>query len=108
MTFNGEKKRTKAIKRGGQHPEWDEEFRYTLYEDPNDALAPLPNEDGTPPPPPPKKNKTHSYQTAAEKRDRAVEQKKRLLKFRARDSTPKRRKKPKDDGGRNRPSRGRR
>ncbi|KZT72585.1 hypothetical protein DAEQUDRAFT_591562 [Daedalea quercina L-15889] len=57
VTFNGEKKRTKAIKRGGQHPEWDEEFRYTLYEDPNDIPVPPPHEDGTPPPPPPKKNK---------------------------------------------------
>ncbi|TFY69904.1 hypothetical protein EVJ58_g149 [Rhodofomes roseus] len=57
VTFNAEKKRTKAIKRGGQHPEWDEEFRYTLYEDPNDMTAPPPHGDGTPPPPPPKKNK---------------------------------------------------
>ncbi|KAH9938388.1 uncharacterized protein B0H18DRAFT_1091139 [Fomitopsis serialis] len=56
VAFNGEKKRTKAIKRGGQHPEWDEEFRYTLHEDPNDLPAP-PHGDGTPPPPPPKKTK---------------------------------------------------
>ncbi|EKM59662.1 uncharacterized protein PHACADRAFT_170250, partial [Phanerochaete carnosa HHB-10118-sp] len=54
-TFNGEKKRTRAIKRGGQHPEWDEEFRYELWDDDaSEQNAPLgPN--GTPPPPPPKK-----------------------------------------------------
>lgn len=57
VTFNGEKNRTKAIKRGGQHPEWDEEFRYTLCEDPNDTTVALPHGDGTPPPPPPKKSK---------------------------------------------------
>lgn len=57
ITFNGEKKRTKAIKRGGQHPEWDEEFRYTLCEDPNDASTIPLHGDATPPPPPPKKSK---------------------------------------------------
>ncbi|KAI0773948.1 hypothetical protein C8Q74DRAFT_1368473 [Fomes fomentarius] len=35
VIFNGEKRRTKAIKRGGQHPEWDEEIRFELYEDSN-------------------------------------------------------------------------
>ncbi|KAG5351260.1 hypothetical protein C0989_007200 [Termitomyces sp. Mn162] len=45
VTHNGEKRRTKAIKRGGQHPEWDEELRFTLYEDQDPAT----NIDGTPP-----------------------------------------------------------
>ncbi|THH33776.1 hypothetical protein EUX98_g419 [Antrodiella citrinella] len=54
IAFNGEKRRTKAIKRGGQHPEWDEEIRFTLYEDM--SVEPITvNQDGTPPPPPPKK-----------------------------------------------------
>ncbi|KAG6837932.1 hypothetical protein H0H93_008326 [Arthromyces matolae] len=43
VTHNGEKRRTKAIKRGGQHPEWDEELRFTLYED---ESSPNLNEDG--------------------------------------------------------------
>ncbi|KAI0721888.1 hypothetical protein C8T65DRAFT_629555 [Cerioporus squamosus] len=51
--FNGEKRRTKAIKRGGQHPEWDEEIRFELYED-LDELPHVPGAD--PPPPPPKSN----------------------------------------------------
>ncbi|KIP12811.1 hypothetical protein PHLGIDRAFT_27185 [Phlebiopsis gigantea 11061_1 CR5-6] len=56
ITVNGEKRRTKAIKRGGQHPEWDEEIRFTVFEDDTEPSAPLgPN--GTPPPPPPKKEK---------------------------------------------------
>ncbi|KAF5369904.1 hypothetical protein D9758_001235 [Tetrapyrgos nigripes] len=51
VTFNGETKRTKALKRGGQHPEWDEEVRFTIYED----VDPLPaGANGTPPPLPPK------------------------------------------------------
>ncbi|KAJ7638667.1 hypothetical protein FB45DRAFT_408270 [Roridomyces roridus] len=49
VSVNGEKQRTKVIKRGGQHPEWDEELRFTIYEDDG------PNaQDGVPPPPPPK------------------------------------------------------
>ncbi|KAJ7047550.1 hypothetical protein C8F04DRAFT_1226556 [Mycena alexandri] len=52
VAVNGEKQRTKVIKRGGQHPEWDEELRFTLYEDDTEvAINPL---NGTPPPPPPK------------------------------------------------------
>jgi neural Wiskott-Aldrich syndrome protein len=54
LEFNREKRRTKAIKRGGQHPEWDEEIRFTLYEDPGESTAAA--GDGTPPPPPPKKD----------------------------------------------------
>ncbi|KAJ8501441.1 hypothetical protein ONZ51_g604 [Trametes cubensis] len=55
VIFNGEKRRTKAIKRGGQHPEWDEEIRFELYEDTEDIPhIPELNGDGPPPPPPPK------------------------------------------------------
>jgi hypothetical protein len=54
VAFNGERRRTKAIHRGGQHPEWDEEVRFTLVED--DA-GDIPRVEGldNPPPPPPKK-----------------------------------------------------
>ncbi|TBU32129.1 hypothetical protein BD311DRAFT_862948 [Dichomitus squalens] len=54
VVFNGEKRRTKAIKRGGQHPEWDEEIRFELYEDTGDDLPQVPGAE--PPPPPPKSN----------------------------------------------------
>ncbi|KAF4619524.1 hypothetical protein D9613_005481 [Agrocybe pediades] len=57
VTVNGEKRRTKAIKRGGQHPEWDEEIRFTLFEDVDDVLARTAHGNGTPPPPPPKDDK---------------------------------------------------
>lgn len=57
VSVNGEKRRTKAIKRGGQHPEWDEEIRFTLYEDVSDLLDRTARGDGTPPPPPPKDDK---------------------------------------------------
>jgi hypothetical protein len=56
VVYNGEKRRTKAIKRGGQHPEWDEEVRFTLYEDLEDELARISNS-GDAPRPPPKDNK---------------------------------------------------
>ncbi|KAJ7897036.1 hypothetical protein B0H14DRAFT_389248 [Mycena olivaceomarginata] len=52
VSLNGEEQRTKAIKRGGQHPEWDEEIRFKLYEDalmpdgPDGAPSPLPPKDG--------------------------------------------------------------
>lgn len=49
--LNGETRKTKIIKRGGQHPEWDEEIRFTIYED-SDALSA--SDDGSPPPLPPK------------------------------------------------------
>ncbi|EMD40574.1 hypothetical protein CERSUDRAFT_121295, partial [Gelatoporia subvermispora B] len=52
ITHNGEKRRTKAIRRGGQHPEWDEEIRYTIYEDPDEELSRIANGDSPPPPPP--------------------------------------------------------
>jgi len=54
---NGDKRRTKAIKRGGQHPEWDEEIRFTLYEDVGDLLERTAREESTPPPLPPKDTK---------------------------------------------------
>jgi hypothetical protein len=54
VSLNGEKRRTKAVKRGGQHPEWDEEVRFTLFEDVEDVLARTADDAGTPPPPPPK------------------------------------------------------
>ncbi|KAK7695702.1 hypothetical protein QCA50_000338 [Cerrena zonata] len=56
VSLNGEKRRTKAIKRGGQHPEWDEEIRFTLYEGTEPEPVAM-TSDGTPPPPPPKKEK---------------------------------------------------
>jgi Ca2+-dependent lipid-binding protein len=56
VCVNGEKRRTKAIKRGGQHPEWDEEIRFTLLEDDSDALERAAGGNGTPPLPPPKDN----------------------------------------------------
>ncbi|WWD19239.1 hypothetical protein CI109_103697 [Kwoniella shandongensis] len=34
-----EKQRTKPIKRGGQHPEWDEELRFAIFEDVDDVLV---------------------------------------------------------------------
>ncbi|KAH7100450.1 C2 domain-containing protein, partial [Auriculariales sp. MPI-PUGE-AT-0066] len=33
IRVNNETQRTKAINRGGQHPDWDEEFRFTLFGD---------------------------------------------------------------------------
>ncbi|KAH8834082.1 hypothetical protein DL96DRAFT_1694459 [Flagelloscypha sp. PMI_526] len=52
-TVNGEKRKTKAVQRGGQHPTWDEELRFTIFEKPDDES----NGDGsTPPPLPPKDN----------------------------------------------------
>jgi hypothetical protein len=57
VSVNGEKRRTKAIKRGGQHPEWDEEIRFTLFEDVEDELERTSHGDGAPPPPPPKDDK---------------------------------------------------
>ncbi|KAJ7699897.1 hypothetical protein B0H17DRAFT_925810 [Mycena rosella] len=54
VAVNGEKQRTKVVKRGGQHPEWDEEIRFTLYEDHGVVSS---GQDGPPPPPPPKDGK---------------------------------------------------
>ncbi|KAF5393819.1 hypothetical protein D9757_000195 [Collybiopsis confluens] len=55
VTFNGQTRRTKAVKKGGQHPEWDEEIRFQLYEDEEESSQSDPN--GTPPPLPPKNDK---------------------------------------------------
>ncbi|KAF8845688.1 hypothetical protein BDN67DRAFT_993347 [Paxillus ammoniavirescens] len=55
VTLNEDKRRTKVIKRGGQHPEWDEEFRFTIHEDVEAGLVrSVPGSD-IPPPLPPKK-----------------------------------------------------
>ena len=59
VTLNGEKRRTKAIHRGGQHPEWDEEIRFQLKEAAEEEKR---NDDGTPPPPPPKSSKVKSIE----------------------------------------------
>ena len=58
MKLNNENRRTKAVKRGGQHPEWDEEVRFTILEDVEDELARTAGGDDLddlPPPLPPKK-----------------------------------------------------
>ncbi|KAA1466123.1 hypothetical protein DENSPDRAFT_862261 [Dentipellis sp. KUC8613] len=54
VSLNGEKRRTKAIRRGGQHPEWDEEVRFTVFEDltGSDDVLRLDADDAPPPPPP--------------------------------------------------------
>ncbi|EGO01765.1 hypothetical protein SERLA73DRAFT_166282 [Serpula lacrymans var. lacrymans S7.3] len=57
VTLHEEKRRTKAIKRGGQHPEWDEEFRFSIYEDVEDMLARTAQGSDTPPPLPPKNSR---------------------------------------------------
>ncbi|KAG8218383.1 hypothetical protein J3R82DRAFT_4005 [Butyriboletus roseoflavus] len=55
VTLNEEKRRTKVIKRGGQHPEWDDEFRFTILEDADAGLVRSAPGSATPPPLPPKK-----------------------------------------------------
>ncbi|KAG9317208.1 hypothetical protein JVU11DRAFT_1401 [Chiua virens] len=55
VTLNEEKRRTKVIKRGGQHPEWDEEFRFTILEDVEAGLVRSAPGSETPPPLPPKR-----------------------------------------------------
>ena len=54
VTLNDEKQKTKADKRGGQHPEWDQELRFTLFEDIEDGFGCPADGDGSPPPLPPK------------------------------------------------------
>lgn len=52
-----EVRRTKPLKRGGQHPEWDEEVRFPIVEDTEDILVRTGSrdgEDGVPPPVPSK------------------------------------------------------
>ncbi|PLW06188.1 hypothetical protein PCANC_11584 [Puccinia coronata f. sp. avenae] len=38
-TYLSHRKRTKTDKRGGQHPVWDDELRFDIYENPKDAMA---------------------------------------------------------------------
>ncbi|WVQ72091.1 hypothetical protein IAR50_001636 [Cryptococcus sp. DSM 104548] len=38
LTIGEDKQKTKAIKRGGQHPEWDEELRFSIFEDVEDVI----------------------------------------------------------------------
>ena len=57
VILDGEKRRTKAIKRGGQHPEWDEEIRFTLYEDEPSTAAGTATGGDVPPTPPKKDDK---------------------------------------------------
>ncbi|KZO93278.1 hypothetical protein CALVIDRAFT_471784, partial [Calocera viscosa TUFC12733] len=63
VIMNEKIKRTKAVKRGGQHPEWDEEIRFPVMEDVDDLLAKSKSkeEEDVPAPPPkddtPKKEK---------------------------------------------------
>lgn len=54
LRHNEDKRKTKVIRRGGQHPEWDEEFRFTIREDVETEVA---RGSDTPPPLPPKKFK---------------------------------------------------
>ncbi|KAJ3790544.1 C2 domain-containing protein, partial [Lentinula aff. detonsa] len=58
VTFGGQTRRTKAIKKGGQHPEWDEEIRFQLYEDDQEPSEVELVTGGTPPPLPPKNDKS--------------------------------------------------
>ncbi|KAF8528891.1 C2 domain-containing protein, partial [Hysterangium stoloniferum] len=46
VRLNGETRRTKAVKRGGQHPEWDEEVRFTILEEVVEEPPPPPPKDG--------------------------------------------------------------
>lgn len=57
ITHNDHKRRTRVIKRGGQHPEWDEEFRFTIYEDMEAEIPKSATRDELPPPLPPKRSK---------------------------------------------------
>ncbi|POV94425.1 hypothetical protein PSHT_16229 [Puccinia striiformis] len=38
-TYLSHQKRTKTDKRGGQHPVWDDELRFDIYDNPKDAMA---------------------------------------------------------------------
>ncbi|WWC63502.1 uncharacterized protein I303_106105 [Kwoniella dejecticola CBS 10117] len=59
VAIGEEKQRTKPIKRGGQHPEWDEELRFAIVEDLDDVLVRSESQpdslnsslNGAPPPP---------------------------------------------------------
>ncbi|WVQ68451.1 uncharacterized protein L199_006659 [Kwoniella botswanensis] len=59
VSIGEDKQRTKPIKRGGQHPEWDEELRFAIVEDLDDVLVRSESQpdslnsstNGAPPPP---------------------------------------------------------
>ncbi|WVW85414.1 hypothetical protein I302_107452 [Kwoniella bestiolae CBS 10118] len=59
VAIGEDKQRTKPIKRGGQHPEWDEELRFAIVEDLDDVLVRSESQsdslssstNGAPPPP---------------------------------------------------------
>jgi neural Wiskott-Aldrich syndrome protein len=57
LKLEKEIRRTKAVKKGGQHPEWDQEIRFSLLEDTEDVLARTASnydDEDTPPPVPSK------------------------------------------------------
>ncbi|KAJ7593496.1 hypothetical protein C8J56DRAFT_1013447 [Mycena floridula] len=56
LSVNGKKGRTRVIKGGGQHPEWDHELRFEIKEAVDAASTRT--DDGTPPPLPPKNPKS--------------------------------------------------
>lgn len=56
LKLHNDTKRTKAVKRGGQHPEWDEEIRFELHEDIEDELARTARQGASSPPAPPPKD----------------------------------------------------
>ncbi|CAG7852608.1 SubName: Full=Uncharacterized protein {ECO:0000313/EMBL:CCA74969.1} [Serendipita indica DSM 11827] len=56
LKLHSDTKRTKAVKRGGQHPEWDEEIRFDLFEDIEDELARTARHGASSPPAPPPKD----------------------------------------------------
>ena len=64
LKLEKETRRTKAVKKGGQHPEWDEEIRFALLEDTEDVLARTTKNNGdedTPPPVPAKTSPTGKF-----------------------------------------------
>lgn len=61
VVFDSDKRRTKAIKRGGQHPEWDEEIRFSVFEEsPKESERATQGGDDAPPPPPKDKKRSRN------------------------------------------------
>lgn len=56
LQLGKELRRTKPVKKGGQHPEWDEEVRFSILEDTEDILVRTGSrgEEDNPPPVPSK------------------------------------------------------
>ncbi|KAG8979146.1 hypothetical protein FRC05_009356 [Tulasnella sp. 425] len=55
LKLDDQTRRTKAVKRGGQHPEWDDELRFPIYATAEEELTQTGGKgDGDAPPPPPK------------------------------------------------------